>query len=170
MRADDRRAIEFTRGLLAQWIENDCLRRTRDVVDAKTAMDDLDEVLAPKRAARTKRPPAKRATPRRSERVRDAGYLARVRELPCVCAAAMTGIAGAWGPCAGPIEAHHAGAHPAGRKCRAVPMCKWHHHDWTGHSGPFYDETKATRRAWSDAWIARTQETLRPRGAEEATR
>src|SRR4051812_40559530 len=77
----------------------------------------------------------KRATPRRSGRVRDRDYLLAVKTLPCMFATA------AWGPpCKGPIEADHAGQRPFGRKCNddeAVPLCQKHHRERTDYTGPF---------------------------------
>jgi hypothetical protein len=182
VKAADRRAIEFARGILRE-IEAGNDSSARDRADLRVAADGLDEVLAPKRPARTKRPPAKRTKPRRSERVRDPAYLERVRELPCVCAppssmgfdvlrAARDRVLYVWGPCAGPVEAHHAGDRPLGRKCGdrdTAPMCHGHHADWTAHAGPFRNETKATRREWSRTWIARTQAALGIAATYEAT-
>ena len=63
---------------------------------------------------------ARRATPRKSGRVRDAGYMAKVRALPCyVC-----------GLVAASVEADHQGPRPFGRKAddsTCVPMCRWCH-------------------------------------------
>lgn len=64
----------------------------------------------------------RRATQRRSERVRDRAYMAWVRERPCV----LVGT----GECAGRTEAHHAGGRPLGRKAdddTTIPLCRHHH-------------------------------------------
>jgi hypothetical protein len=172
-----RRAIEYAYRILRGLVADGSLPYARDVIDADAAALGLSEVL------RVKRPPVKRSKPRRSERVRDPAYLERVRQLPCVCAApssmgfdvlraARDRVLYVWGPCAGPVEAHHAGDRPLGRKCGdrdTAPMCHGHHADWTAHAGPFRNETKATRREWSRTWIARTQAALGIAATEEAT-
>lgn len=109
-----------------------------------------------------KRSPLKRRKPinprrkaRRSGRVRDEAYLAKVRGLRCV----LWNLA----QCAGWVEAHHAGPHPAGRKCsdhEAHPFCKYHHSCWHAHSGYFFGMTRANRRYWADQQIAATQAKL----------
>ena len=97
----------------------------------------------------------RRATPRRSERVLDADYLARVRELPC-CARTLGDMFG----CRGRIEVDHAGRKPAGRKCsddETVPMCSLHHSERHTFIGLFGGWSRAQMRAWLDEQIAATR-------------
>lgn len=104
-----------------------------------------------------KRSPMKRrrATPRRSDRVRDPGYLVAVRLMEC-CAWALPDA----GRCAGVIEADHAGLRPAGRKCsdnETIPLCSRHHVDRHQFLGAFRGWDRARMRAWLDEQIANTQ-------------
>ncbi len=110
-------------------------------------------------------------TTRRSSRVRDEVYLARVRELPCSApwlALPAYGDTYDYGirrsdPCKGRIHAHHAGQRPLGRKASdytAISLCAAHHDAWHSGSAPFKGWTRAARREWSDYVIRRTQETL----------
>ena len=96
---------------------------------------------------------ARRATPRRSSRVRDPLYLAFVATLPCV----QCGRVGA-------SHAHHAGRrHGMGTKCddtEAVPLCGHPggcHEAWHRGSGPFAGLVQAERRALARRWIEDTQ-------------
>lgn len=109
-------------------------------------------------------PRRRRPTPRRSERVRDPEYMARVRRLPC--------LAKGLGPCRGRVEADHAGRRPYGRKCgddETIPMCSAHHRMRTSFSGPFRTWRKPEMRAWLDAAIVLTQSKLRRREPDAET-
>lgn len=91
----------------------------------------------------------RRATARRSDRARDPEYLRQVRTLPC--SLRLLGL------CSGPIQAHHAGRHPMGRKAddsTAIPLCQKHH----GH----LHDVIGTRRArpWADKVIEQTRAAL----------
>lgn len=119
---------------------------------------------------RGKPPKAKRATPRRSERVRDPEFLAWVRTQPC----ALRDFTDAAGPCRGRVEANHLGKRPYGRKAddtTAAPFCQAHHQDWTDGRG-FFDARRVSaeaRRAYADQVIAfyRMRWDLRQQGVEE---
>lgn len=106
--------------------------------------------------ARTSRLPARRATPRRSERVEDSAYVASVHTLPC-CARDLS-------PCDGPIEADHAGKKSGmGRKAddaTCIPLCRDHHGQRHAFNGPFKSWTAPTLRRWLDGHIAATRATL----------
>lgn len=96
----------------------------------------------------------RRATPRRSERVRDVEYMLFVKTLPC-CAIGISGHV-----CSGGIEADHAGLRPFGRKAddrTTIPLCSQGHLERGNFSGPFRSWDKARMRAWLDFWIAKTQ-------------
>lgn len=95
----------------------------------------------------------RRATPRRSERVRDLAYLAWVHTQPC----AARGVAGH--RCDGPIEADHAGERPAGRKAddaTCIPLCMLGHRQRTDFAGPFRAWDRETMRGFLAAAIAST--------------
>ncbi len=111
------------------------------------------------RAPAPARIPARRAKPRRSERVRDAAYLAFVRTLPC--AAGAVGHALCWGA----VDPHHAGCHPLGRKAddtTAIPLCRGHHRALT--DGRLLDQR--ARRIFEDAAIKDTHEAWARAGGE----
>jgi hypothetical protein len=97
-------------------------------------------------------PRARKLTPRRSERVRDADHLHRVHDLPC-CARDLS-------PCFGPIEADHAGRRPMGRKAdddTCISLCVGHHRQRTDFSGPFKHWKGEEMRLWLDEKIAETR-------------
>lgn len=103
---------------------------------------------------------AMRRKPTRPKSGADAAYLERVRGLAC-CARPLSRHY----QCGGAIEAHHAGARPGvamkADDATAIPLCARHHRaDWHGAKGAFLGWCKATRRAWSDEMIARTQADL----------
>ena len=111
--------------------------------------------------ARTGRLPARRATPRRSERVRNLSYLAWVHTLTC----AASGLNGH--VCEGPIEADHVGPRPLGRKAddtTCIALCLLAHRQRTDHAGPFRAFTRDDMRRWvaeqlaitAAAWAAHT--------------
>lgn len=118
---------------------------------------------APKAARRRM---GRRVEPRRSERVRDAGHMARVRELPC----AAGDLLGDEARCSGRIEADHAGLRAMGRKASddsTIPMCSLHHRERHDFAGVFRDWSRAQMRAWLDAQIAWARKRLN-HGAGEA--
>lgn len=107
----------------------------------------------------TRKKPMRKAPPRRRTRPspeRDDVYMEKVRQLRCRVEVQM-----AADQCRGPIEAHHAGPNPgvalkaSDRTC--VPMCSWHHQQFTDHFGVFRGWTRTERRSWSDAQIAAVQ-------------
>lgn len=103
-------------------------------------------------ARRTRLAP-KRATPRRSSRVEDRGYMGAVHGLPC-CARELS-------PCGGPLEADHAGKKSGmGRKAddtTCIPLCREHHGQRHTFNGPFRAWTAPMMRVWLDAQIADTR-------------
>ena len=115
----------------------------------------------------TKPIPRKRVKPRRSERVRDLEYMARVRQLPCL-AVLVTHAVGVdihsdflW--CFGPYEASHASSRVAGRKDHdrnTWCFCRWHARQWDANAGLFKAFLQADRRAFEDAAVAWTQAKL----------
>ena len=110
--------------------------------------------------ARTGRLPARRATPRRSERVCNLSYLAWVNTLTC----AASGLNGH--VCEGPIEADHVGPRPLGRKAddtTCIALCLLAHRQRTDHAGPFRAFTRDDMRRrvaelaiTTAAWAAHT--------------
>lgn len=113
-----------------------------------------------------KRSPLKRKTPlrarrpatRKSGRVRDPGYMQRVRGLRC-CAFTLW----PWAICDGSVEAHHAGARAAGRKAdddTCIPLCTGHHRQWHAASGVFSGLTRESRSMWASERIADTRRAL----------
>ena len=111
--------------------------------------------------ASTGRLPARRATPRRSERVCNLSYLAWVNTLTC----AASGINGH--VCEGPIEADHVGPRPLGRKAddtTCIALCLLAHRQRTDHAGPFRAFTRDDMLRWvaeqlaitTAAWAAHT--------------
>ena len=88
-----------------------------------------------------------------TKRIRDTGYMAAVRLLPC-CAAH-------YGGCEGAVEADHAsrnhGSNRKGDDLATIPLCHRHHmqrHNW---SGPFKQMSGAQMLAWCTARITETQ-------------
>lgn len=80
-----------------------------------------------------------------ARRQRDPEYMAFVRRLPC-------SVSWPHG-CQGPVEAHHAGERPFGRKApdwTCLPLCHKAHHDW--HSGGSTWKG-VDRRAWASEQI-----------------
>jgi hypothetical protein len=114
----------------------------------------------PERRVRSAPPPKKRTRERRSERVRDAEYLAWVRTQPCAYRAYDERIGntlsyGLWHVCPKNtrIEAHHAGRRPMGRKCNdreAVPLCHESHDELTNLGWP--KEQRRAFEAWAIKW------------------
>lgn len=105
---------------------------------------------------------AKRATKRRSGRVRDEAYMAWVRTLPCV----LQG-----GGCLGAIHAHHAGVRAGGRKAddnTTIPFCARHHGAWHDGAFPFLGWIRQRRRDWATKRIAETQAAWHARGVTTA--
>ena len=105
----------------------------------------------------------KKRKPRRSSRVRDAEYLARVRELPCIARCPLREACEMCRPCSPRVEAHHAGRRSVGQKSHdneTVPLCSRHHREFTDHCGMFRGFTMAERRDMQDEWIRETQAAL----------
>lgn len=101
----------------------------------------------------------RRATPRRSGRVRDPAFMAWVRRQLCAVRVDQPDP-NRITPCSGRMEADHQGEHPYGRKSNdneTVPMCHGHHGDRTNDTGPFKNLTPEERLAWRERQIARTQ-------------
>jgi hypothetical protein len=113
---------------------------------------------------------ARRATPRRSARVHDLAFMARVRQLPCLVWTMLPDYAlgGRYvapaSPCSGSMHAHHMGARGLGQKCsdlETVPFCERHHRDWHDCTGPFADKSKEWRLEFAKAAIEQTRAELR---------
>lgn len=101
----------------------------------------------------------RRATPRRSGRVRDPEFMAWARKQPCAVRADAPDPNRPT-PCTGYVEADHQGERPGGRKsndAECVPMCEQHHRERTNHFGAFRDLVKAELREWRARAIERTQ-------------
>lgn len=136
------------------FIQDAVAREIREAV-----ADALREKRRARKIERNARPKAKRATPRRSGRVKDESFLAWVRrQTRCIVDEEMPGLG-----CDGGIEANHLGDRPFGRKAdddTAAPMCSRHHRHWTDYVGIFSPEgqTKAERRAWANRWISTMRE------------
>lgn len=102
--------------------------------------------------ARSGRPRARRATPRRSGRVLDPDFMAWVRGQSCLLAHV--------GGCQGRVEADHAGPRPLGRKASddtTIPLCTGHHRQRTDARGYFAGFSAAAMREWCAVAIANTQ-------------
>lgn len=110
--------------------------------------------------SRDKRVNPRRATARRSDRVRDIEFLSWVHTRPC-CAIGLNGHV-----CDGPIEADHVGPRPMGRKAddrTCIALCRLAHRQRTDFSGVFRDFDQARMRRWiaeqlittAAAWAAR---------------
>jgi hypothetical protein len=117
---------------------------------------------------RTGRVKAKRSTPRRSSREHDQKYMARVRELYCLCTDFIF-RSGMYDDChrgcsaRDTMHAHHMGARGLGQKCtdyETVPFCERHHRDWHDCTGPFEGKSKEWRREFAQAAIEDTQSKL----------
>ena len=99
----------------------------------------------------------KRATPRRSARVRCPEYLAWVRRQQCIM-------------CRGNImrsQAHHAGERGLGQRSsdlEAVPLCPTCHRGWHDATGLFLGRTHTQRAEAAASWIAETQARARAEG------
>jgi hypothetical protein len=100
----------------------------------------------------------RRATRRRSDRVRDPGILRAVRRLGC-CARSLPGSR-----CSGRMHADHVGWRPYGRKShdtQVIPLCAQCHADRTSASsvsgGPFACMTPEQRQDWCDEQVAKVQ-------------
>lgn len=121
------------------------------------------------------KPPQKRAQRRRSGRVHDSAYLAKVRATG-YCSVAVYGvpsnrISGSYyTACIGPVEADHMGERPVGRKASddtAVPMCRAHHRDRTDHSGLWSTYSARDMRDYCDAMIDFTRENIANQSTQE---
>lgn len=109
----------------------------------------------PKRSAPPKR---RRATPRRSGRVRDEVYLDWIHGEMCRVARQSCSSE----ECDGPIEADHAGRRPMGRKAddsTCIPLCRKHHRERHAMSGYWFrDFDRDDMRRWLDDAIAETHD------------
>jgi hypothetical protein len=104
------------------------------------------------RLSRTTRLRPRRTAPRRSSRVRDPEYMARVAALPCLLAGEHV--------CDGRIEVHHMGSRGLGQKCsdlETVPFCQKAHREWHDASGYFRGLTREDRREYAAHAIAETR-------------
>ncbi len=104
--------------------------------------------------ARRKRLKPKRATQRRSSRVRDREHLLWVKSLPCMVGMDIGRICEGWS------EADHAGKRGMGQKCsdyETIPLCVTHHRERTDGTGHFKGWNKARMRSWLDRQIALVQ-------------
>jgi hypothetical protein len=107
----------------------------------------------PKRKTRLKQ---RRATKRRSSRIHDPAFMARVREMPCRAPHAPQG-------CGGRMTFDHGDHRGLGQKCsdrRGLPLCWDHHQDRTGKTGPFAGWTKPQMRVWLDSEMAVTEQRI----------
>lgn len=99
---------------------------------------------------------AKRATERRTSKVRDRSYKDEVKLLRCCAPGAPSG-------CRGPIDPSHTdhdhGRGQKGDDTSCVPHCRKHHDDWENRpgAGVFKGWTKAQWRAYAAEMVGRTQ-------------
>lgn len=107
----------------------------------------------------------RRATPRRSDRVRDPEFMRWVRRQPCSVRVdppdpnRLT-------PCSGRVQADHMGERAVGRKADDItcaPMCAGHHVQRSSHHGSFFELDQAQLREWRGRAIERTQADWRAR-------
>ncbi len=97
----------------------------------------------------------KRATPRRSSRIRDPEHMADVRRLPCAAQSIPEAT-----PCQGRIEADHMGRRGIGQKCpddETGPLCSRHHAERGSFAGMFRHWTQPKMRQWLEATILATK-------------
>ena len=104
----------------------------------------------------------RRATPRRSDRVRDVPYMLWVKTLTCAASHLPDHV------CEGPIEADHVLPRPLGRKCSdfggVIALCSLAHRQRTDFAGPFRSFDRAAMRGFvaqalldtADAWRRHT--------------
>lgn len=88
-------------------------------------------------------------------RLRDRDFMVWVKGQPC-CAAGLEGGTG----CEGEVQAHHAGRRGMSQKAEdrtCIPLCRRHHTEWHGASGPFKPWDREQRRAWALRMIGQTQ-------------
>lgn len=92
-------------------------------------------------------------------RIHDRDFMLWVKGQPCAAGDLEDGAERA--RCEGVIEAHHAGLrHGMSTKAddrTCVPLCRRHHVEWHGATGPFKPWDREVRRAWAVKTIARTQ-------------
>ncbi len=90
-----------------------------------------------------------------ARRERDIDFMGWVKTQPCLLAC----VDGA-GPCAGVVEADHAGDRGMGQKSpddTCIPLCTVHHTDRHSCTGFFRGRPKPWKREWRHAAIAKTQ-------------
>lgn len=121
-----------------------------------------------KRTALTRRKAIRRTSPmkrgrklsRYAKRPRDTEFMLWVKTLLCSVEEERPCADLEPEPCAGPVEADHAGARGLGQKCsdrECIPLCSAHHRQRTDHSGTFKHVSREDERAWRSRAIARTQ-------------
>lgn len=99
-------------------------------------------------------------------RARDFEYMAWIRRQPCAVRAEHRLTS----PCAGRMEADHAGLRAMGQKAddrTCIPLCHKHHVQRTSMSGVFATFTKTTMRAWLDSQVTDHQHRYQERSREE---
>lgn len=109
---------------------------------------------------RGKRINQRRATPRRSSRVRDVEYMLWVKTLLCSVVEEWPDVDYIPDPCSGVIEADHVGARGIGQKSsdrETIPMCSHHHRARHAARGEFQDISRERMREWKAAAVRRTQ-------------
>ncbi len=91
----------------------------------------------------------RRATPRRSARVRDAAYMDWIRQQPCALGRRYRHK--------GTVHAHHAGPRGFGQKASddtTIPLCAHHHTAWHDLGWPFRGWSHDERVEWVASTIA----------------
>ena len=107
---------------------------------------------------RTARLRPRRPTVRKSSRIHDTEYMARVRELPCQVVVDPGPVLPT--ACDGAMHAHHAGDRGLGQKCsdmETVPFCQRHHAEWHDCRDSFAGMSKEQRRDYARSAILQTQ-------------
>jgi hypothetical protein len=102
----------------------------------------------------------RRATPRRSSRVRNREYMIFVKTLLCCIEEHSPDPHYHDDPCDPVIEADHVGRRGIGQKCsddETIPLCARHHRERHNARGIFSDLAREQMREWLDAQIRRTQ-------------
>jgi hypothetical protein len=90
-----------------------------------------------------------------ARRERDIPHLLAVKSLQCVAKFLDPAY-----PCAGPVEADHAGRRGISQKAAddtAISLCHGHHMARHDFAGPFRDWDKERMRAWLEHWIKVTR-------------
>ncbi len=106
-------------------------------------------VQAAKKGART------RKRSKYAKRERQVDYMLWVKTLPCVARDIDPAF-----PCAGVVEADHAGRRGLGRKCsdvETIAICTEHHRQRGDFAGAFKSWNKDRMRGWLEACVLLTQ-------------